>query len=99
MLCDVFFYFQPATVDSHLTPPLVAQFQAHQSAPEVAAEDLQLAAEAAYIDDTHSPAIRCMSGSTISHTARIAICFLWQACARSDSGTGTSDVPWFSVPF
>ena len=75
-----------------MNPPLVAPFQAHQLAAEAVAEEEK--SFPAYIDDTNSPAIRCMTGSRIVHTAGTAICCLWQACACSDdSGTGTSDVP------
>ena len=74
-----------------MNPPLVAPIQAHQLAAEAVAEEEN--SFPAYIDDTNSPAIRCMTGSRIWNTAGTAICCLGQACACSDTGTGISDVP------
>ena len=74
-----------------MNPPLVAPTQAHQLAADAVAEEKN--SFPAYIDDTNSPAIRCMTGSRVWNTAGTAICCLWQACACSDTGTGTSDVP------
>ena len=74
-----------------MNPPLVAPLQAHHLAAEAVAEEAN--SFPGCIDDTNSPAIRCMTGSKVWNTAGTAICCLWQACACSDNGTGTPDVP------
>lgn len=75
-----------------MNPPLLAPFQAHYFLAEAVAASGD--GFPAHIDDTNFPSIRCMTGSRVWNTAGTPICCLGQACACSDSGTGTSDVPW-----
>ena len=74
-----------------MNPPLVAPIQAHQLAADAVAEEEN--SFPAYIDDTNSPAIRCMTGSSIWSTAGTPIGCLGQACACTNSCTGSAVVP------